>query len=327
MFEKTKAVGKCVAAWTKDHAPELLLAGGYVAGAAALYFTATGTKKTVKVSEELKTRKNDIETKQERNEVYGQAIKQYIVDYAPAAGCAIISGTCFAASYGVLKKRYVGMASMYLALDAAYATYRQRVIEDAGKDKDTYYLTGLKSKKVTVTNEDGTKEKVTQLEPPLSTTEVTNPYVFKFSKYKSSGERNLQWQNNMHLLTSMAVGHEDWFNNVLYSRCTLNNNNEVVMRGAVFLNEVRDLLGEDPSTSGAVTGWLYRPGNYIDFRIVQGYEIDPEDGSEIPYLLIDPNVDGLIYDIVGKFEEVPFKPDLRLTDEDLEYMQMLDSME
>ena len=41
--------------------------------------------------------------------------------------------------------------------------------------------------------------------------------------------------------------------------------------------------------------------------ITEATEIDPETGDEIPCMFIDPNVDGLIYDIIGKKEPVPFE--------------------
>ena len=42
--------------------------------------------------------------------------------------------------------------------------------------------------------------------------------------------------------------------------------------------------------------------------MIEATEIDPADGKEIPCIIINPNVDGLIYDLVEQFEEIPFEP-------------------
>lgn len=309
---KIKALVNCITSWTKGHSPELLLAGGIVSFGAALYFAGKGAIKSEETTEELYEAKQDVETKKETIQLYSKAGLEYAKNFAPCAGFTALSLTCFCASYGILKKRYVTVFGAYCALDASYQAYRQRVIEDRGAEWDKYYLTGMKPKKITVTNEDGTKEKKTAFEVPLSDAGTSNPYVFKFSKYKANGDRNMQWQNSAALNMSIVLGHQDYLNDQLYSRCTMNKDNEVIQRGSVFLNEVRTLLGEDPTPAGSVTGWLFSNGEpgcngYIDFRVMEGYEIDHNDPSkEIPYILIDPNVDGIIYDLVGKFEEHPF---------------------
>ena len=74
--------------------------------------------------------------------------------------------------------------------------------------------------------------------------------------------------------------------------------------GHVFLNEAYEALGFKHSSAGAVVGWVYDPAdgkdNYIDFNIfdeesfskrefVNGYERS---------ILLDFNVDGVIYDLI-----------------------------
>ena len=80
-----------------------------------------------------------------------------------------------------------------------------------------------------------------------------------------------------------------------------------------MLNEIRDLCGEDPNSTGAICGNRYGNGTpgangYIDFRIIESKEIDPETGKEIPCLFINPNVDGMIWDLIDEKEKVPFQP-------------------
>ena len=77
-------------------------------------------------------------------------------------------------------------------------------------------------------------------------------------------------------------------------------------RGHLFLNEVYDLLDIPRSKAGQVVGWVYNKNNnvkgdnYVDFNIyditdkakrsfVNGYERT---------ILLDFNVDGVIYDLI-----------------------------
>lgn len=76
-------------------------------------------------------------------------------------------------------------------------------------------------------------------------------------------------------------------------------------RGHLFLNEVYDLLDIPRSKAGQVVGWVYdkngntKGDNYVDFglyrndlgtrRFVNGLEYN---------ILLDFNVDGVIYDLI-----------------------------
>ena len=210
-----------------------------------------------------------------------------------------------------MKKRYTTLAIAYSALSESFKLYRQRVIEDKGEDADLYYLTGNKPKEVTVKDGNGEKVKVKTLTLPDGS--VASPYAFKFSKYKENGELNHQWQNDPNLNRMYILGQQDYLNDQLYMRCLFDSKHRVLSRGCVFLNEARDYLGEDATTTGSVTGWRFSNGEpgcngYIDFHLVESTEIDPETGKEIPCTFINPNVDGLIFDLVGQKEKVPFEP-------------------
>ena len=310
-------------AWASNHSPELLLAGGIVAFGATIYMAAKAGSQTEDILEDHaealeEVKKDENVTKKEVVSVYGHTGLELAKLYAPTAGCAALSLTCFCASYGILKKRYVALGAAYTALNESFVLYRQRVIDDKGREQDIYYLTGKKPEKITVEHEDGTTEKV-KAYAELPDGSIASPYAFKFGKYREDGERNLQWQNNMLLIRQYATGHQDYFNDQLYCRSVFDNNHKVIKRGAVFLNEIREALGETSSTSGSVVGNRFGNGEpgcngYIDFRMIEAYEKDPDTGKDIPCIWIDPNVDGLIYDLVEKFEDVPFSPNL-LVDE------------
>lgn len=332
-MSKVKVLFNVAKAWTSSHAPELLLAAGAGSFVATVICASKATLKAQDVLLDHQGQREDIEMAKEISQeeaengevaytdddyrkdkitLYTQTGLALAKAYAIPAGLGALSLACFFGAYGIMKKRYTVVVAAYNALSQSFALYRQRVIEDKGQDADTYYMTGVKPKEITVKNEDGTKEKKKVL-PTLPNGEIASPYSFKFSKYKENGEKNNQWQGEHMLDMAYILGQQDYLNDQLYLRSLFNKNHEVIKRGAVMLNEIRDLLGEDPTSTGAVVGNRFSNGEpgcngFIEFNVMETSEIDPETGSEIPCYWINPNVDGMIFDLLDQFEKVPFAP-------------------
>ena len=323
-----KALARTAGVWGKNHAPELLMVGGAVSFVATVVTASHATIKAQDVLEEHRKNLNEIKLAEAIPEEYDEETRRKDIviaysktsialakNYALAGGFAVFSLTCFFAAYGIMKKRYVALGAAYAALNESFNLYRQRVIEDKGQDADTYYLTGVKPATITEKNpETGEKEKKSVIKD-ADGKPLASPYAFKFSKYKENGERNNQWNEDQMLNRAFIYGQKDWLDDQLYLRCVFNKDHQVIKRGWAFLNELRELLGEDATTAGALTGWRYSNGEpgcngYIDLNLVEGIEIDPETGREIPVYYINPNVDGLIYDLVEEFEKHPFEPSI-----------------
>lgn len=311
-----KALIDASGAWAKNHSPELLLAGGIISLVGAVVMSAKAGSNTEEILEGHKAELDDVKSeeivkKSDVVKIYAQTTGYLAKEYAPAVVLTSLSITCFCASYGILKSRYVALGAAYTALEESYRKYRERVIADRGEEADKYYLTGEKPKTITVEGEDGKKEKI-KVYPTLPDGSIASPYAFKFGKYKENGERNNQWQNDRKYCMMYILGQQDYLNDQLYLRCKFNDEHEVIQRGSVFLNEIRDLLGEDPINIGQQVGNLFSNGEkgcngYIDFNLIESTEIDPETGEDIPCFWIDPNVDGLISDCLEKIEKIPFK--------------------
>jgi hypothetical protein len=312
-----KSVARVAKTSIIKHSPEILMGVGTASFVATV---VTASKATIKAQDILEIHHSEIEdikeaadlndpdytaedVRKDKIVLYSQTSLAMAKNYAPAAAFAILSLTCFFGAFSIMKKRYTVLAAAYTALEESFRAYRQRVIEDKGEDVDLYYMTGQKVKEVTVKDENGQKTKQKQLILPDGT--ILSPYAFKFGKYKENGELNHQWTGNSVLDRAYLLGQQDYLNDQLYMRCIFDDDHKVLKRGWVFLNETRDLAGEDPTATGAVVGNLFgngEPGRdgYIDFRLVEATD---ENGS---CFYINPNVDGLIYDIVEKFEKKPF---------------------
>lgn len=319
-----KSIARVAKVGIVKHAPEILMGVGAVSFVGTVVVASRATIKAQDILYDHHEKLDDIkqaeamevytaeDAKTDKIKVYTQTTLAMVKDYAPAAGLGVLSMTCFFGAFGIIKKRYTTLVIAYNALSESFALYRKRVIEDKGEEADLYYLTGQKVKEVTVKDEEGKKKKVKVLELPDGT-ELASPYAFKFGKYKENGELNKQWSNDPNYLRMYVLGQQDWLYDQLYMRCVFDDDHRVIKRGCVFLNEARDVLGEDATTTGAVTGWRFSNGEegcngYIDFHMIEAMEIDPADGKEIPCIIINPNVDGLIYDLVEQFEEIPFEP-------------------
>ena len=315
------------------HSPEILMCLG---GATFVATVVVACKETVKEEDILIEHDfalADIESEHEDNQLFDDAaykkskINAYkhvtietVKNYAPAVVLGTTSLACFFGAFGIMRKRYATIVLAYGALEESFRKYRERVIESRGVEEDIYYLTGAKPKSITVKDEDGKKEKKQQL--TLQDGSIASPYVFKFGKYCADGSLNKQWSEEQQSNLSYVLGQQDWLNSQLYFRNVFDDKHRVKIRGSVMLNEVRDLLGEIAIPAGSVVGWRYSNGEhkcngYIDFRITEATEIDEETGREIPCLIINPNVDGMIYDLLGKEEKVPFEPSVTPWGEDV----------
>lgn len=315
------------------YSPEILMGIGGVTFVATVVMASKETIKEEEILVDHEIELEDVDVcyeageldkkawKKSRFNVYKNTSLVTAKNYAPAAILGVTSLACFFGAFGIMKKRYATLVLAYSALEESFRKYRERVIEARGVDEDIYYLTGSKPKEITVKNDDGTKEKKKSLMLPDGT--VASPYAFVFRKYNEDGSRNNQWSNDMTSCTSYILGQQDWLNNQLYCRCVFDNKHRVKIRGNVMLNEVRELLGEVSIPTGAIVGWRYSNGEpgcngFIDFRITEAYESDPDEPSkQIPCVFINPNCDGMIWDVVGSVEKKPFEPEYNEYGEDV----------
>ena len=329
-FTTVNALVRTAGATVSKHAPEILLASGAVGFVATVVTASHATLKAEVILEEHNTKMRDIKTTRaiSSDERYSESDEKkdiltlrtqtsikMIKQYAIPLGIGALSLTCFFASYGIMRKRYVALSAAYVSLEESFRLYRQRVVEDKGEDADIYYLTGVKPKEITQTDpETGEKTKVKTIKDLNGIAHAASPYMIKFGKYREDGERNVQWQNDTHLNRCFVMGQLDYLNHLLFERSVRDKDGYVLKRGSVMLNELRELLGETTSTTGSVVGWRYSNGEkgcngYIDeTSVIESIERDPQTGDEIGCFYINPNVDGLIYDLLDKWEDEPWLP-------------------
>ena len=278
------------------HSPEMLLilgAGGMVAT------VVLACKKTLKAEEILDRHEADMavvkESEEERKEegkedknakrketfiVYGHTMTDMVKLYAPVAAVGALSLASIFTGYGILKKRHLALVAAYNAVSGAYKGYRQQVIEELGDEMDKKFVAKAAGKALTreVSKEEG-KETELEIVPE-------NEHSI-YAKFFDSSSRH--WEKDPSFNYRFLKSQMEYANNLLHSR------------GHVFLNEVYDMLDIQRTPAGAVVGWVDGNGDgFIDFgiydqdnwstrRFVNGYE---------NVVLLDFNVDGVIYDLI-----------------------------
>ena len=285
----------------KKHSPEILLAagiGGTVASAVLacratlkceeVLTNARGKFANIKEARETVSVEDysDQDYKKDLTVAYVQTAVDFIKLYGPAVSLGVASMVCIVGSHGIMRKRNVALIAAYKAVEEGFYAYRKRVAEEFGEEKDYIYKHGLKAEQVIETDvdEDGKPRKIKTTKLSAGDPNDTSVYA----RFFDSSCR--EWSTTPEYNLMFLQAQQNYFNNMLQAR------------GHVFLNEVYDALGIDRSNAGAVVGWVVSTtgDNYIDFGIFDGDKPRTRafvNGYE-PHILLDFNVDGVIYDLI-----------------------------
>lgn len=209
---------------------------------------------------------------------YGVGSVRLVRLYAPAVVVTGVSIAALTGSHIALTKRNNALTAAYTGLHAAYENYRERVREELGEEKELDIYHGATVEKVKVGNKNETRKTV---DP-----NKISPYARFFD------ETSTEYRNNAEMNRLYITAQQNYFNNILHAR------------GFVFLNEVYEALGLPWCDAGQVVGWVLSDegDNYIDFGIYNAYNsklVNGSLGAEQPGILLDFNVDGVVYGKLG----------------------------
>jgi hypothetical protein len=283
----TRFAGASGLFWKKNGAT--VLTGVGVAGVpAAMILTAIATVKFCDALPDIKKHISEAEStarvegndeKTIKKEVAKAQLRmagQCVKVYSPAIAVGTVSVACLIASHGMMKKREAQLAGAFVALEAAFKAYRQRVAEKIGADEEVKLYRGAK---VSFT-EDGDGESC------VIDWDATQPSIY--AKYFD--ESSSAWSANPEY-------------NLTFLRAQQNSaNDRLRARGHLFLNEVYEMLGFAPTQAGQVAGWLADANEkgtgdgFVDFGIYQIH--DPNNRAFVNgyehTVGLDFNCDGVI---------------------------------
>lgn len=294
-----KVFGKAIFG-VKKNSPEILLATGLVGVVAGAVVACKSTLKVNDILDETKSNLEKINTvatdkkyaekytsedaKKDTAIVYAKAAMKLANLYGPAIAIEAFSIAAIIAGNRIQRKRLVALGMAYATIDKSFKEYRNRVVEKYGEDEDKNFKYGLKTMKI----EEIVKDEAT-------------------GKDKKVKNNHLVADENLHSEYATYFDHRslDYDHNIDYNMMFLSAqqayiNNKLVSRGHVFLNEVMDDLGLPRSKAGQIVGWVYDSedgDSYVDLR-VQLVDCIGADGRPFTNIIIDPNVQGNVLDLI-----------------------------
>lgn len=291
----------------KKHEPEILVVAGAIG---TIGSTVLACRATLKVNEVLKEHKETINTIHETAEdeefkekytaedekkdvrlTYLQTGIKIAKAYAPAVILGTLSLGAMFASNNMLRKRNVALAAAYTAIDKSFKEYRGRVVDKYGEEVDNELRYGTKSEKIKTTEIDPEtgEEKTVKKEVKVADPNLESDFAMYFNRNTSEYYDDCYDYN-----LSMLRAKESYFTTILQTR------------GHVTLNEVLNSIGVESTQAGMVVGWYYdkKKSNdgdagdaYVDLRIKEVY-LDNGDGTYEKTIVIDPNVQGSIFELM-----------------------------
>lgn len=279
----------------KKNSPTLLFGAGIIGFVAT---TVIASRATLKVSEVLDHHDDEKREMDARARVdaeydefqYGKDVATlYTITaidiaklYGPAVVCGSLSIVALTSSHHILNKRNAALSAAYAAVDKAFTQYRDRVRADLGEEKDLEYRYGGSVENGEPVNKDGQSGK---------------SRVFKTKETK--GSMYARFFDETNPLWSPVPA----YNKIFLQSQQRYANDKLIARGHIFLNEIYDGLGIERTPEGSVVGWVISEDgdNCVDFGIFNPNSpgaIDFVNGNEAA-ILLDFNVDGVIYDKIG----------------------------
>lgn len=292
----------------KKYSPEILTAAGVIGTVGSTVLACKATLKVEDILDEAKKKSNlinavhdgEIEVDAEYTDKdYSkdllvnrtQTAVKLIKLYGPAITLGALSITAILGGQHILRKRNVAIMAAYKLCEESFNNYRSRVKDELGEEKDRQFYYGMTEETVKdkVKSKDGKTKTVTK--------KVEKAPDHLYSQYaRFFDEANMNWdkspEQNMYFLKMVQNQMND----------------KLKARGHVFLNEVYDALGFERSEAGQLVGWVWNKDNtameagdgYIDFGIFDGNDYAKRafvNGDERS-ILLDFNIDGMIYDLI-----------------------------
>lgn len=299
---------------TVKHSPEILAVTGVVG---IVTSGVMACKATLKLKDILTEKESDMQTVHEVRErlnngevlklkdgsdytekdlkkdittVYIQIGRKIAKLYAPAVILGTLSVVSMLASNNILRKRNAALTAAYAAVEKGFKEYRKNVVERFGEKVDYQLAHNLKEVEVeeTVVDEKGKQKTVKKTVEVANGTDYS-PYARIFDESNPNWEKSSE--HNMFFLKSVEMFAND----------------KLRAKGRLFLNEIYEDLGFEPTAAGQVVGWEYDPSDetkdsYVSFGIHEIYNVS-EDQAERKTafvngyersIVLDFNVDGNI---------------------------------
>lgn len=293
----------------KKNSPEILLGAGIVGMVAGAVCACTETPKAIEVIEEAKETRVKVEEvhnnpdqypeytekdyKKDKLLCYIQPAGKLLKVYSPAIIIGSLSIASLLTSHNLMRKRLIGVAAAYAALDKTFKEYRQRVVDKYGEEEDyrLRYNVVETGEKIKIMDKNGKSKNVKLLGPNIDN--GMSCYARLYDEENVPTEFN---RLNYDLNVSKIEATKRYFNDKLR------------IQKRVFLCDLLYALGYDENYDPDIydeywdmahhVGWTYDPkrddiDNYIEIKILN---FNPEIDGDMrdPAFWIDFNVQGVV---------------------------------
>lgn len=305
-----RTAGNTAVLLARAHAPEILIGGGIIGFGATVVSACKATEKAHDILEfkEEVERENEerlakgaitqadfeMNTKVIRRNTKWELVKAY----APTATMGVAAVILVLGGYRVINGRLAASAAAYKTLEMGFERYRGNVIKEFGTDTDWKMLHGFSDEELEQRKRamEDRKElpsgkKPTKAEIAANRRRRNEGYNRIFDEYS---ERWRRYWNAEQMLDYVRIKTDQL-------------NDELRLKGYLFLNRVYEVFGLESSPEGQLVGWIYTKNHPSEVSV--GYKELPEEEmrrilgtrrNEDLRMWLTPNPDGIIYNLIGE---------------------------
>lgn len=300
------------------HSPEILVIGGVCS---MLVGTGLAVKASLDVKDVLSDAADEINlihddedildnpddrkiVAKDKAKVYCHYGVKLVRMYAPSAIFLIGGTTAVFSGHNILKNRNAALASAYATLDSAYSSYRQRVKDAVGDEKEQRIAYSLTDEKVK--DDNGKKKTVTYADTENGLSMYAMPIKAQYEVLKAGQDPNDL--NSYYTVKNPYFESDEMYLLSYLKTRELFMNLQLEERGRVYLSDVYKELGivppdTDHELASRVVGWVdhgdihqinffsYAPDG-VDIYENPEYLIRDHDGN----MILDFNVEGNVID-------------------------------
>lgn len=205
--------------------------------------------------------------------------------YGPSLALIGAGGLMIGAGHNIQCKRLAQMSAAYATLSSSFKKYSDNVIERFGEKVDGDLRIGYNPDKEKAEEKPSEDKKDVEEPPKFSDIYPTSGIYSEYARIFD--------ESNPHFKKQPV------YNQVFLDSCEREANDKLRIKGYLYLNEVYEMLGYEPTEAGQIVGWMYdkhQKDGYITFnhrntnyetscRFMDGYH---------PEVILDFNVDGPI---------------------------------
>lgn len=198
--------------------------------------------------------------------LYTNKINAYIHAYGPSIALTAVSITCILVSHGLMRQRNAALTAAVASISEAFKRYRGNVRREYGDQVDYNMRHGIITKAEKVKETDPETGKTHTVTKTVRERRDDMPWRSDYARCYDASCRNWTKDANANRLT--LIGFQAWANQKLKAQ------------GFLYLNEVYDLLGIEPTLAGHEMGWVYTKeenkygDNFVDFGFEKTWDFN-----------------------------------------------------